>query len=151
MSHAEATRTLLLGSYPRGTFLIRYSELGSTGFMLSVRDNDHSVQQIEHYRIHVHGSKYFIARANTFASIEALITHYSNDANGLCCRLADPCLKAMPSNWLGFGDEVNWRDLEIVNKLRDGRYSEMYLGIFRDTEKIAVKRLKTGTMVSAMS
>lgn len=67
--------------------------------MFSVRDGD----TVKHYRIRqLDEGGFFIARRTTFRTLQELVQHYSDDADGLCVNLCKPCVQvcmAPPLFW----------------------------------------------------
>jgi fyn-related kinase len=56
----------------------------------AVRDGD----TVKHYRIRqLDDGGFFIARRATFATVSALVDHYSIDADGLCVNLRKSCVQ----------------------------------------------------------
>uniref|UniRef100_A0A8B9VUG0 non-specific protein-tyrosine kinase n=1 Tax=Anas zonorhyncha TaxID=75864 RepID=A0A8B9VUG0_9AVES len=72
-------------------------------------------------------------------------------AAGLCCRLAVPCPKGTPKLadlsvktkdvW-----EIPRESLQLLKKLGNGQFGEVWMGTWNGTTKVAVKTLKPGTM-----
>ncbi|EPB74093.1 SH2 domain protein [Ancylostoma ceylanicum] len=59
-------------------------------YLFPVREED----CVKHYRIRqLDQGGYFIARRRPFSTLQDLITHYTNDADGLCVQLTQPCVK----------------------------------------------------------
>ncbi|ERL92277.1 hypothetical protein D910_09594 [Dendroctonus ponderosae] len=86
----EAEKKLLLPENEHGAFLIRDSESRHNDYSLSVRDGD----TVKHYRIRqLDEGGFFIARRTTFRTLQELVQHYSNDADGLCVNLCKPCVQ----------------------------------------------------------
>ena len=62
-----------------GAYLIRDSESRRNDYSLSVRDG----QSVKHYRIRqLDEGGYFIARRTAFRTLQELVAHYSQDADG---------------------------------------------------------------------
>ncbi|MPC13270.1 Tyrosine-protein kinase Src42A [Portunus trituberculatus] len=90
----EAEKKLLLPENEHGAFLIRDSESRRNDYSLSVRDGD----TVKHYRIRqLDDGGFFIARRTTFRTLQDLVEHYSNDADGLCVNLRKPCIQVSVS------------------------------------------------------
>lgn len=86
----EAERRLLLPQNDHGAFLIRDSESRRNDYSLSVRDGE----TVKHYRIRqLDEGGFFIARRTTFRSLPALVDHYTEEADGLCVNLKQPCVQ----------------------------------------------------------
>ena len=134
--------------YLRGTFLIRNSEQTAGAFSLSIRDSDVTKgDHIKHYKIKtLDAGGYYVTTKKTFNSLQDLVAHYSEDANGLCHQLTKPCPKTKPSYWPNKKDEIDRKDLEFRKKLGGGNFGEVYHGIYRGTTEVAIKTLKQGTM-----
>lgn len=78
--------------FPRHTFLlsIRSKNSNDNLVLVSVRDGD----TVKHYRIRqLDEGGFFIARRTTFRTLQELVQHYSNDADGLCVNLCKPCVQ----------------------------------------------------------
>ena len=149
ISRREAEKLLLNSpEYPRGTFLIRNSEQTAGAFSLSIRDSDLSKgDHIKHYKIKtLDAGGYYVTTKKTFKSLQELVAHYSEDANGLCHRLTQPCSKIKPSYWPNKKDEIDRNDLEFRKELGGGNFGKVYHGIYRGSTEVAIKTLKTGTM-----
>ena len=77
-----------------GTFLVRDCEKNAGDFILSVRDID----KVRHYQIvslDDDDGEFCISLRQPFKSIPDLILHYSQQADGLCGILKDPCVVLM--------------------------------------------------------
>lgn len=148
INRREAEKLLLSENYPRGTFLVRHSEQAQTGYSLSIRDEDKNKgQHVKHYRIKtLDNGGYFVAKRHPFKTMIDLISFYSNNQNGLCCRLVSPCPKPKPSFWPHRGDEIQRSCLKLMGKIGNGCFGEVYYGFYRDTYQVAIKTLKQGTM-----
>ena len=74
---------------PTGTFLIRKAETAPTGNLsLSVRDGE----TVRHYRIRkLDNGGYFIAARAPFHTLHDLVAHYTQDSDGLVCKLLLAC------------------------------------------------------------
>ncbi|XP_062847616.1 src-like-adapter [Trichomycterus rosablanca] len=84
----KAEELLQLPENRVGSFMIRESRRGR--YTLSVR-----YRSIMHYRIvRMPNNWYFISPRLTFQCLEDLVNHYSDVADGLCCVLISPCLRA---------------------------------------------------------
>lgn len=150
ISRREAEKLLLNGSdYPRGTFLIRNSEQTPGAYSLSIRDSDISKggEHVKHYKIkRLDDGGYFVTSKQKFSTLPDLVSHYSEEANGLCHQLTKPCPKTKPSYWPNKKDEIDRKDLEMKRKLGGGNFGDVYFGVYRGSVEVAVKTLKPGTM-----
>ena len=93
MNRSVAEERLLVPGIPSGSFLIRNSETKS-GYTLSIRFQD----TVRHYLIQTvtmnQTTIFFIHTRAPFPSLANLVQHYSNNADGLCCKLSQPCRTA---------------------------------------------------------
>lgn len=120
MDRPDAEKKLLVPGLPMGCYLIRKSHNFPEDFTLSIRIRHDNVW---HYRIQAVKSgkvetAFFIGTDTRFPSLSSLVRYYSNNADGLCCKLTHPCGMAKPvvtvaqelSNRLGAGQEQDDKD-----------------------------------------
>lgn len=145
----EAEKKLLLPENEHGAFLIRDSESRRNDYSLSVRDGD----TVKHYRIRqLDDGGFFIARRTTFRTLQELVEHYSNDADGLCVNLRKPCIQIEKPVTAGLSHntrdqwEIDRSSLKFVRKLGHGQFGEVWEGLWNNTTPVAIKTLKPGTM-----
>ncbi|XP_060529879.1 tyrosine-protein kinase Src42A isoform X1 [Cylas formicarius] len=145
----EAEKKLLLPENEHGAFLIRDSESRHNDYSLSVRDGD----TVKHYRIRqLDEGGFFIARRTTFRTLQELVQHYSNDADGLCVNLCKPCVQVEKPQPEGLSHrtrdqwEIERTSLKFIRKLGHGQFGEVWEGMWNNTTPVAVKTLKPGTM-----
>ncbi|KAJ8966120.1 hypothetical protein NQ314_003727, partial [Rhamnusium bicolor] len=106
----EAEKKLLLPENEHGAFLIRDSESRHNDYSLSVRDGD----TVKHYRIRqLDEGGFFIARRTTFRTLQELVQHYSDDADGLCVNLCKPCVQSKIP-------EVCMTNAEVLHQVEHG-------------------------------
>ena len=90
IKRTDAEKKLQVPQNEHGAFLIRDSESRRNDFSLSVRDGD----TVKHYRIRpLDEGGFWIARRQTFRTLQELVDHYSRDADGLCVNLRKPCIQ----------------------------------------------------------
>ena len=93
INRSAAEKRLLVPGIPSGSFLIRNSE-SKDGYTLSIRFED----GVRHYLINtliMEGIEiFFIHKRAPFPSLSKLVQHYSNDADGMLCKLTLPCCVA---------------------------------------------------------
>ncbi|KAG9510491.1 Tyrosine-protein kinase Src42A, partial [Fragariocoptes setiger] len=150
----EAERKLLSPENGHGSFLIRKSESRKNEYSLSVRDVNDEKQPVKHYRIRPldQGRGFYISRKCTFDTLKSLVQHYSEDANGLCVNLAQPCLRTEPptTHDLSHKTVKNWeipRDaLSLIKKLGSGQFGQVWEGRWNGTIPVAIKTLKENSM-----
>uniref|UniRef100_A0A672PYP3 Tyrosine-protein kinase n=1 Tax=Sinocyclocheilus grahami TaxID=75366 RepID=A0A672PYP3_SINGR len=149
----DAERQLLSNGNPRGTFLIRESETTKGAYSLSIQDWDETKgDHVKHYKIRkLDNGGYYITTRAQFETLQQLVHHYSARAAGLCCRLIVPCHKGMPrladlsvktkDVW-----EIPRESLQLIKRLGNGQFGEVWMGSWNGNTKVAVKTLKPGTM-----
>ncbi|XP_076259036.1 tyrosine-protein kinase Src42A isoform X2 [Rhynchophorus ferrugineus] len=149
IKRAEAEKKLLLPQNEHGAFLIRDSESRHNDYSLSVRDGD----TVKHYRIRqLDEGGFFIARRTTFRTLQELVTHYSDDADGLCVNLCKPCVQVEKpqTDGLSYRTRDQWEiertSLKFTRKLGQGQFGEVWEGMWNNTTPVAIKTLKPGTM-----
>uniref|UniRef100_A0AAY4ACC7 Tyrosine-protein kinase n=1 Tax=Denticeps clupeoides TaxID=299321 RepID=A0AAY4ACC7_9TELE len=149
ISRTDAMRQLLSPGNTQGSFLIRESETNEGCFSLSVRDLDHTLGDvIKHYRIrNMDSGGFYITSKISFKSLSELVKHYSRDADGLCTRLVKPCQTAMPQKpWWQDEWEIPRESLKLERRLGAGQFGEVWMGIYNNNRKVAIKCLKAGSM-----
>ncbi|XP_028252832.1 tyrosine-protein kinase Blk [Parambassis ranga] len=149
LSRRETERLLLAPGNKAGSFLIRESETCKGSFSLSVRDCvSEQGDVVKHYKIRcLDRGGYYISPSNTFPSLQELVKYYSRTADGLCQRLYAPCKPKAPSQpWAQDEWEIPRETLKMVKKLGAGQFGEVWMGYYKNTQKVAIKTLKEGTM-----
>ncbi|CAH0384472.1 unnamed protein product [Bemisia tabaci] len=153
ISRKEAEKLLLAEENPRGTFLVRDSEHLPGGFSLSVKDWEEARgHHVKHYKVKpLDKGGFFIATSQTFPSLPALVTAYTKNALGLCHVLARPCPKPKPQMWdlspeLRDQWEIDRKEVQLIRKLGQGNFGEVWYGKWRNSIEVAVKTLRQGSM-----
>ncbi|XP_031437055.1 tyrosine-protein kinase fynb isoform X2 [Clupea harengus] len=150
LGRKDAERQLLSVGNPRGTYLIRESETTKGAFSLSIRDwDDVKGDHVKHYKIRkLDSGGYYITTRAQFETLQQLVQHYSESADGLCFNLTSMCLNYTPDtvglthdSW-----EIARSSLELEVKLGAGCFADVWCGTWNGTTKVAVKTLKPGTM-----
>ncbi|XP_077408425.1 tyrosine-protein kinase fynb isoform X2 [Vanacampus margaritifer] len=150
LGRKEAERQLLSTGNPRGTYLIRESETTKGAFSLSIRDwDDVKGDHVKHYKIRkLDSGGYYITTRAQFDSLQQLVQHYSESADGLCFKLTGVSVNYIPDT-VGLSHdawEIRRGALELDLKLGTGCFAEVFSGTWNGTTKVAVKTLKPGTM-----
>ena len=141
----HATSLLLRYGY-KGTFLVRRSETDGSAYAISIRDED----DVKHYRIVFDNGRYSIEgdkREKRYASIEALIEHYTQNRERLSCKLIAPCNKedSKKGPW-----EISPDRIEKLKVIGKGHSSTVYKGKWNGLIDIAIKEFNRNqeTLVS---
>ncbi len=141
-----------------GSYLIRGSESNQGGYALSIRDKD----QVKHYKINLsENGEFFVTARSTFKTarssfktLQDLVTHYQQQADGLCVNLKKPCVIA-PTDVSGQVIDILGKSIDkwqtdrgsiifVTKRMSDG-LSEVWEGIWNDTTPVAVKINKSMT------
>ncbi|KAG8517841.1 Src-like-adapter 2, partial [Galemys pyrenaicus] len=123
LSREKAEELLLLPGNLGGAFLIRESQTRRGCYSLSIRlSRPSSWDRIKHYRIHnLDNGWLYISPRLTFPSLQALVDHYSELADDICCLLKEPCAlrrtsplpaKAIPPPVTVQTKPINWKELD---------------------------------------
>lgn len=143
----DADKQLMLQGNPRGTFLVR-NAADKKSYALSIRDFVESLNDvvIRHYRIKVNDlMEVYITPTKTFPSLVELVESYKTCADGLCSRLIKACPKepaCIPFREL----EVKRKEIQLITRLGQGQFGEVWKGKWRKQVDVAVKTLKMGAM-----
>ncbi|XP_039904830.1 tyrosine-protein kinase Lck [Simochromis diagramma] len=149
ISRNEAMRLLLAPGNTQGSFLIRESETAKGSYSLSVRDLDHNTGEgVKHYRIrNMDNGGFYITAKISFNSLKELVHHHSRDADGLCTKLVKPCQSRAPQKpWWQDEWEIPRESLKLERRLGAGQFGEVWMGVYNNDRKVAIKNLKMGTM-----
>ncbi|XP_033873871.1 tyrosine-protein kinase Fyn isoform X3 [Acipenser ruthenus] len=150
LGRKDAERQLLSSGNPRGTFLIRESETTKGAFSLSIRDwDDIKGDHVKHYKIRkLDSGGYYITTRAQFETLQQLVHHYSDKADGLCFNLIAVCPNNTPQTVGLTKDawEVARESIPLEKKLGAGCFADVWYGTWNGTTKVAVKTLKPGTM-----
>ncbi|KAI5770396.1 SLA2 [Gulo gulo luscus] len=123
LSREKAEELLLLPGNSGGAFLIRESQTRRGCYSLSVRlSRPASWDRIRHYRIQrLDNGWLYISPRLTFPSLQALVDHYSELADDICCLLKEPCAlrrggpqpgKSIPLPVTVQRAPINWKELD---------------------------------------
>ncbi|XP_074642811.1 tyrosine-protein kinase STK-like [Tubulanus polymorphus] len=145
----EADKLLLLPGNPQGTFVVRPCS-NPLFYALSMRDHVKLKQMwvVKHYKIRTMDNHkgYYINPKITFSRFEDLISHYTHQADGLCCVLAQPCPRV-------YKPPVAFREMiqpkaafQLKEKLGAGSFGEVYSGKWNRSVDVAIKLMKPGAM-----
>uniref|UniRef100_A0A4W5N4X7 non-specific protein-tyrosine kinase n=1 Tax=Hucho hucho TaxID=62062 RepID=A0A4W5N4X7_9TELE len=141
------------GYIPMNVFPVTHSppHLCSVGaFSLSIRDwDDVKGDHVKHYKIRkLDSGGYYITTRAQFETLQQLVQHYSESADGLCFNLTGVCVNYTPDTMGLTHDswEIARDSLEFEVKLGAGCFAEVWCGTWNGTTKVAVKTLKPGTM-----
>ncbi|XP_067097229.1 tyrosine-protein kinase Blk isoform X1 [Osmerus mordax] len=149
LSRRETERLLLAPGNKAGSFLVRESETSKGAFSLSIRDaGPEQGDMVKHYKIRsMDNGGFYISPSTTFPTLQELVNYYRRITDGLCQRLNSPCKpKALQTPWAQDEWEIPRETLKMLTKLGAGQFGEVWMGYYKDTQKVAIKTLKEGTM-----
>lgn len=148
IKRVDAEKMLLMHG-ESGSFLIRESESKPGDYSLSLRDGE----IVKHYRIRsMDSGGFYIAHRAKFATLSELVEHYQENSDGLVIKLDKPCptLQAPAPKDLAYNTKDKWEipreSIRLVNKLGQGQFGEVWMGLWNNTTPVAVKTLRSGTM-----
>lgn len=132
ISRYKAVELLMHPNNQTGAFLIRESETSKDSYSLSVlmRTNFSYQDCVKHYRIYTLPNGWvYISPSLTFPSLHCMVEHYSELADGLCCRLTMPCFiqgldvagEARPIPTMTRRPTIKWKDISRSMILRRKR------------------------------
>lgn len=149
ISRNDAMRILLAPGNTQGSFLIRESETTPGSYSLSIRDFDHNNGDgVKHYRIRkMDSGGFYITAKISFNSLKELVQHHLRNADGLCTKLVKPCQSRAPQKpWWQDEWEIPRESLKMLQKLGAGQFGEVWMGLYNNDRKVAIKNLKMGAM-----
>ncbi|KAM9842813.1 tyrosine-protein kinase Lck [Aulostomus maculatus] len=145
----DAMRLLLAPGNTQGSFLIRQSETTPGSYSLSVRDLDQNIgEEVKHYRIrNMDNGGFYITTKISFSSLRELVQHYSRDSEDLCTKLMKPCKSRAPQKpWWQDEWEIPRESLKLEAKLGAGQFGEVWMGVYNNDRRVAIKNMKIGAM-----
>ncbi|KAF5919195.1 hypothetical protein HPG69_003835 [Diceros bicornis minor] len=139
MGRKDAERLLLNPGNQRGAY------------SLSIRDWDEvRGDNVKHYKIRkLDNGGYYITTRAQFDTLQKLVKHYTEHADGLCHKLTTVCPTVKPQTQGLAKDawEIPRESLRLEVKLGQGCFGEVWMGTWNGTTKVAIKTLKPGTMM----
>jgi len=153
ITRSMAEKIVSAPNLPRGTFLVRRRDQENE-YALTINDSDNGrITNVKHYKIKPldDGCGFYITTRKIFPTIKDLVSYYSETSAGLCCKLTYAAPKVAPQRTdLSSDTKNNWEiprnELQLVEKLGDGNFGEVYYGKWRDIVEVAIKTMKKGTM-----
>ena len=101
---AGAERLLMQPFNSVGSYLVRDSETTPGDYSLSIRDT----MRVRHYRIRrLENGSFFVTRRVTFETLQNLVAYYSQQADGLCTTLKQPCVVPEKPQTVGLSKSAN--------------------------------------------
>uniref|UniRef100_A0A5F8GEM7 Tyrosine-protein kinase n=1 Tax=Monodelphis domestica TaxID=13616 RepID=A0A5F8GEM7_MONDO len=141
MGRKDAESLLLNPGNQRGIFLVRESETTKD----EIRGDN-----VKHYKIRkLDNGGYYITTRAQFDTLQKLVKHYTEHADGLCHKLTTVCPIVKPQTQGLAKDawEIPRESLRLEVKLEQGCFGEVWMGTWNGMTKVAIKTLKPGTMM----
>ncbi|TKC38338.1 hypothetical protein EI555_008355, partial [Monodon monoceros] len=136
MGRKDAERLLLNPGNQRGIFLVRESETTKGAYSLSIRDWDEvRGDNVKHYKIRkLDNGGYYITTRAQFDTLQKLVKHYTEHADGLCHKLTTVCPTVKPQTQGLAKDawEIPRESLRLEVKLGQGCFGEVWMGSLLD-------------------
>ncbi|XP_040293290.1 tyrosine-protein kinase Srms [Bufo bufo] len=132
----EAERLLLSPPNAHGSYLVRPSDTNLGLFSLSVRNEN----KVTHFRINMNSKReYYLQSGRSFKTIQELVIFHKTNWKLLKSPLLQPCMLEidLTQTW-----ERSRSEFELVRKLGQGFFGEVYEGVWNDTVKVAIKTFK---------
>uniref|UniRef100_A0AC34FHA0 Tyrosine-protein kinase n=1 Tax=Panagrolaimus sp. ES5 TaxID=591445 RepID=A0AC34FHA0_9BILA len=155
LTRSMAEKLVSAPNLPRGTFLIRKRD-HENEYALTINDAENARlygQNVKHYRIKPldNSDGYFITTKKIFPTIKDLVSFYSEESAGLCCKLTYAAPKLAPQRTdLSSDTKNNWEipraELQMIEKIGTGNFGAVYAGLWRKKVEVAIKTLKHGSM-----
>ncbi|KAK2141824.1 hypothetical protein LSH36_1035g01017 [Paralvinella palmiformis] len=135
-----------------GCFLVRESSTSGM-YTLSIYATERDVGIVKHYHIKRKGNgDYYLTEKHAHRTVPMLIHYHKHNCAGLIVRLrSSPAAgrndisPAIP----GLGHdryEIDRSELQMLQELGAGVFGTVKLALYRNTQKVAVKMMKEGTM-----
>ena len=128
-----------------GSYLVLQRTPNHDIFLLCVRDRD----RVRRYIIRQQDDGTFHIEGQVFTTIQHLIGHYQQQADGLCVTLRYPYILEKPETTHTpekIELEISRHHIQFVKKLGVGRFHEVWEGLWNGTTSVAVKTLKPGAI-----
>ncbi|XP_066536596.1 tyrosine-protein kinase Lyn-like [Hoplias malabaricus] len=149
VNRRDAERYLLAPGNKPGAFLLRKSETTEGCYSMSVRDiKANASAVVRHYKVRVlDDGGFYISTRVTFKKMDELIMYYQKTPDGLCRRLGKACVRPKAEiQWDEDAWEVSKENIRMLKRLGAGQFGEVWLALYNNTTKVAVKTLKPGSM-----
>uniref|UniRef100_A0A2K5EN74 Tyrosine-protein kinase n=1 Tax=Aotus nancymaae TaxID=37293 RepID=A0A2K5EN74_AOTNA len=151
MGRKDAERLLLNPGNQRGIFLVRESETTKGAYSLSIRDWDEvRGDNVKHYKIRkLDNGGYYITTRAQFDTLQKLVKHYTEHADGLCHKLTTVCPTVKPQTQGLAKDawEIPRESLRLEVKLGQGCFGELWIKVPQFMIKYIMKKLRHDKLV----
>ena len=132
----------MMPSNQYGSYLVLQRTSKYDIFLLCVRDQD----KVRYYIIRQQDDTTFCMEGRVFTTIQNLIAHYQQQADGLCVNLRYPCiLEELQTSEQIYKGEIDRHQVQLLKRVGHGVFDEVWEGIWNGTTPVAVRSLKPGT------
>ncbi|XP_063065529.1 tyrosine-protein kinase SRK3-like [Engraulis encrasicolus] len=144
LNRFEAQKLLQRTENVDGTFLVRRSDKDDVGYVLSVKVG----ANVKHLRIDEgEDGHFYVAKNQTFPTVEALVNYYSSHSIGNQYKLTEPCGRRKPEvQNLVHVAEDEWElpksEFTREGQLGSGNFADVYRGKWKGGINVAIKILK---------
>ena len=129
----------MMPSNQHGSYLVLQKTHQHDIYMLYVRDHN----MVRHYTIRKLNKvlSSFCIAGKVFHSIQHLVAHYQQQADGLCVNLRYPWILPQTTDisektYVG---DIDRHELKLLKKLGTGLFGEVWAGLWKETTPVAVK------------
>ncbi|XP_063065530.1 tyrosine-protein kinase SRK2-like [Engraulis encrasicolus] len=144
LNRFEAQKLLQEAKNVDGTFLVRRSDKDDVGYVLSVKVGGN----MKHLRIDEgEDGHFYVAKNQTFPTVEALVNYYSTHSIGNQYKLTEPCGRRKPEvQNLVHVAEDEWErprsEFTLKERMGSGNFADVYRGKWKGGINVAIKILK---------
>ncbi|MEQ2209959.1 hypothetical protein XENOCAPTIV_006529 [Xenoophorus captivus] len=146
MSRFEAQNHLMEPANQESAFLIRQSERGGVGYVLSVKSNSH----VRHFKIFHIDETFYVEQNQRFNSLVDLVDHYCKNSLNNIESLGSACKRKKPNiediNHLLDGWLLPKDEFTIGEQLGSGCFSQVFQGRWKNHINVAIKILKNDSL-----
>ncbi|KAK0140510.1 Protein-tyrosine kinase 6 [Merluccius polli] len=142
MSRFEAQSHLMCPENKNGAFLVRLSQKGHVGYVLSVKQS-----RVKHFKVFQSDSDFWVEKEHVFCSLADLVNFYQSHQFSTREPLGQPCKRMEPhpadlskatvDEW-----ELPKEEFTLQEQLGSGYFADVYRGLWKNQINVAVKVLK---------
>ncbi|CAL8266408.1 unnamed protein product [Merluccius merluccius] len=143
MSRFEAQSHLMCPQNKNGAFLVRLSQKGHVGYVLSVKQS-----RVKHFKVFQSDTDFWVEKEHVFCSLADLVNFYQSNQFSTREPLGQPCKRMEPhpadlskatvDEW-----ELPKEEFTLQEQLGSGYFADVYRGLWKNQINVAVKIIKT--------
>ncbi|XP_036844874.1 protein-tyrosine kinase 6 [Oncorhynchus mykiss] len=147
MNRFEALSQILSPENGEGAFLIRVSEKGQVGYVLSVKVGN----QAKHFKICEQDGQYWLEQTRPFNTLIDLVEYYTTHSLGSVSRLGEACTRKEPvPQDLSHSTVDEWElpkeEFTLGEQLGTGFFADVHQGKWKNSINVAIKILKNDSL-----